>query len=186
MTVALETASVPRIVRLRAMARLGTRMMFHDKLKFIGTISGVVFAVLLAVQQLSILFALLNRNTQFVDNAGADVFIVPPNTKLLQPGEKLHESVLYQARSAPGVPTSRGLSSVGVDAAWWLDSRSDSCCSCSSVVRSARSSMRPRPRIPSRSDPASRRSSPPPCSRIWRRSDARRRLTPPRRCATRS
>ncbi|MBK6574943.1 MAG: hypothetical protein IPG17_01825 [Sandaracinaceae bacterium] len=99
----LEIAAVPRLVRLRAMGRLGVRMMFHDRLKFIGTISGVVFAVLLAVQQLSILFALLNRNTQFVDNAGADIFIVPPNTRLLQPGEKLDESVLYQARSTPGV-----------------------------------------------------------------------------------
>ena len=99
----LEIAAVPRLVRLRAMGRLGVRMMFHDRLKFIGTISGVVFAVLLAVQQLSILFALLNRNTQFVDNAGADIFIVPPNTRLLQPGEKLHESVLYQARSTAGV-----------------------------------------------------------------------------------
>ena len=53
----LEIAAVPRLVRLRAMGRLGVRMMFHDRLKFIGTISGVVFAVLLAVQQLSILFA---------------------------------------------------------------------------------------------------------------------------------
>ena len=95
----LETAAVPRLVRLRAMGRLGLRMMFHDRLKFIGTISGVVFAVLLAVQQLSILFALLNRNTQFVDNAGADIFIVPPNTRLLQPGEKLHE-VLLSAEEA--------------------------------------------------------------------------------------
>lgn len=103
MTTALPIARVPRLVRLRAMARLGVRMMFHDRLKFIGTISGVVFAVLLAVQQLSILFALLHRNTQLVDNAGADIFIVPPNTRLLQPGEKLHESVLYQARSTPGV-----------------------------------------------------------------------------------
>ena len=50
----LEIAAVPRLVRLRAMGRLGVRMMFHDRLKFIGTISGVVFAVLLAVQQLSL------------------------------------------------------------------------------------------------------------------------------------
>ncbi len=95
------TARLP--IRLRAMATVGVRMMFHDKLKFAGTVSGVVFAVLLSVQQLSILFALLHKNTQFVDNCGADIWVVPPNTQLLQPGERLHIAVLTQARTTPGV-----------------------------------------------------------------------------------
>lgn len=95
------TARLP--IRLRAMATVGVRMMFHDKLKFAGTVSGVVFAVLLSVQQLSILFALLHKNTQFVDNCGADIWVVPPNTQLLQPGERLHIAVLTQARTTSGV-----------------------------------------------------------------------------------
>ena len=104
MPAALYAQGAARLpLRLRAMARVGLRMMFHDKLKFAGTVSGVVFAVLLSVQQLSILFALLHRNTQFVDNCGADLWVLPPNTTLLQPGEQLHHSVLYQSRSTPGV-----------------------------------------------------------------------------------
>lgn len=98
-----------RLVQLRAMARVGVRMMFHDKLKLVGTMSGVIFAVLLSVQQLSILFALLNRNTQFVDNAGADIWIAPPNTVMLQRGEPLTEAVLYQARSTPNVDEAQPL-----------------------------------------------------------------------------
>lgn len=98
-----------RIVQLRAMAAVGVRMMFHDKLKLVGTMSGVVFAVLLSVQQMSILFALLNRNTQFVDNAGADLWIAPPNTVMLQRGDPLTDPVLYQARATPDVDEAQPL-----------------------------------------------------------------------------
>ncbi|HEX4475122.1 MAG TPA: ABC transporter permease [Polyangiaceae bacterium] len=90
-------------LRIRAMARVAIRMMFHDKLKLLGTVSGVVFAVVLAVQQLSILFGLLEKNTMFVDSAGADIWLVPPNTELLQPGERMSETVLTLARTTPGV-----------------------------------------------------------------------------------
>lgn len=104
MTVALRGNAVNRrMAQLRAMARVGVRMMFHDKLKLAGTLAGVVFAVVLSVQQISILFALLNRNTQFVDNAGADIWIAQPNTVLLQRGELMSETVLHQARVVPGV-----------------------------------------------------------------------------------
>jgi len=97
------TASARRMIQLRAMANVGLRMMFHDKLKLVGTLSGVVFAVVLSVQQLSILFALLNRNTQFVDNAGADIWITPPNTTMLQRGDELADAMVNQAAATPGV-----------------------------------------------------------------------------------
>jgi putative ABC transport system permease protein len=89
--------------RAAATASLGLRMMFHDKPKLVGTTLGVVFAVVLAAQQLGILFGLLQKNTMFVDNAGADVWICPPGTNQLQPGKLLAESVLVQARATPGV-----------------------------------------------------------------------------------
>lgn len=98
-----RTRGLTLLARLRVMTEVGRKMMFHDKLKLLGTLSGVVFATILAVQQLSILFGLLQKNTMFVDNAGADIFIAPPNTELFQPGERLQESVLLRARSTPGV-----------------------------------------------------------------------------------
>ena len=72
----------PLSLRLRAMSRVGLRMMLHDKAKLLGTVLGVVFAVVLAIQQLSILFGLLDKNTMFVDHARADVWIAPPGTEL--------------------------------------------------------------------------------------------------------
>jgi putative ABC transport system permease protein len=91
------------LARLRVITLVGMRMMFHDRAKFVGTLLGVVFAVVLGVQQLSILLGLLDKNTTFVDHSGADVWIVPPGTTLLQPGPLLDESVLARARTTKGV-----------------------------------------------------------------------------------
>ena len=79
-------------------------MMFHDRLKFLGTVSGVVFAVLLSVQQLGVLFGLLAKNTMFVESARADVWIAPPGTRLMQgTGKTLPGWVLNAARGTEGV-----------------------------------------------------------------------------------
>lgn len=92
-----------RTGRLRVMLRVGLHMMFHDKAKLVGTVIGVVFAVVLAVQQLSILFGLLDKNVMFIDNAGADIWIVPPGTDKLQPGSPMGNGVLDTARATEGV-----------------------------------------------------------------------------------
>jgi len=91
------------LVRAWATVALALRMMFHDKARLVGTVLGVVFAVVLASQQLGVLFGLLQKNTMFVDQAAADVWITPAGTNQLQPGKRLPESVLVQARATPGV-----------------------------------------------------------------------------------
>lgn len=105
----LKNARKGMLSRLRATVSLALRMMFHDKAKLIGTTLGVVFAVVLSAQQLGILFGLLQKNTMFVDNAGADVWITPAGTNQLQPGKRLSESILVQARTTPGVAVARPL-----------------------------------------------------------------------------
>jgi putative ABC transport system permease protein len=85
------------------MARVGLHMMFHDKLKMLATLAGVVFAVVLANQGAGTFLGLLNKNTLFVDKAGADLWIVPPSTKTLQAGKSLPDAVLMSARTTPGV-----------------------------------------------------------------------------------
>jgi putative ABC transport system permease protein len=95
--------------RTATVARLALRMMLHDKAKFAGTILGVVFAVVLAAQQIGVLLGLLQKNTMFVDNAGADIWIAPPETRLLQPGKRLPANVLQLARAADGVKDASAL-----------------------------------------------------------------------------
>ncbi len=91
------------VVRWRAMARTGLRMMFHDTLKMAGTLIGVVFAVVLANQQLATFLGLLGKNTMFAKNAGADVWIAPPGTMQVQGGKLISDHALMQARVTPGV-----------------------------------------------------------------------------------
>jgi putative ABC transport system permease protein len=98
-----------RLGRWRSTIVLGLRMALHAKPKFIGTILGVTFAVLLANFQLGTLFGLLGKNTLFVDNAAADIWITPPGTTYAQPGQRMSTSLLYQARVTPGVAQASAL-----------------------------------------------------------------------------
>lgn len=102
-----------RARRWRATIAVALRMMFHDKAKLVGTLLGVVFAVVLAGQQVGVLMGLLQKNTMLVDNAGADLWVVPPNTTLAQAGQKLSTSLLDQARATPGVAAASPLVMVG-------------------------------------------------------------------------
>jgi putative ABC transport system permease protein len=88
---------------LRLMALLGWRMMFHDRAKLVGTLLGVIFATVLVNQQLGVLFGLLQKNTMFVDNAAADVWICPPSTEQFQSGRRISIYNLQQARVVEGV-----------------------------------------------------------------------------------
>lgn len=87
-----------RPFRFGVMAMLGLRMMFHDRAKLLGTVLGVVFAVVLMNQQIGVLFALLEKNTMFVDNAGADIWILPRTAKTLEGGTPISIYWLNRAR----------------------------------------------------------------------------------------
>jgi len=89
--------------RWRTMAGVGLAMMLHDRIKLLGTLAGVFFAVILTDQQAGTFLGLLDKNTMFVEHSGADVWIVPPDTKQLIPGKALADTALYIARGSPGV-----------------------------------------------------------------------------------
>ena len=89
--------------KLWPLARIGVAMLLHDRLKLLGTVIGVVFAVVLSNQQAATFMGLLDKNTMMARRAGADVWITPPSTELLQPGETMTDSVVNLARTTPGV-----------------------------------------------------------------------------------
>lgn len=89
--------------RWRIMAAIAVKMMLHDRLKLLGTLFGVVFAVLLGNFQVGTFLALLSKNRMFVENAQADIWIAPPGTRQFQPGKPLRDAQLYRARATTGV-----------------------------------------------------------------------------------
>jgi putative ABC transport system permease protein len=92
-----------RIALWRAMASVGIKMMVHDKVKMLGTLLGVVFAVILSNQQAGSFLGLLNKNTMFLDNANADLWIVARSTISFQPGKTVPEAYAKQARGMKGI-----------------------------------------------------------------------------------
>ena len=89
--------------RWQTMGVIGVRMMFHDKLKLVGTLFGVVFAVVLGNFQVGTFMSLLFKNRMFVENAQVDVWVTPPGTRQFQGGTPLNDSQLNRARTVPGV-----------------------------------------------------------------------------------
>jgi putative ABC transport system permease protein len=90
-------------IRWRAMIRVAWSMMFHDKLKMAGMLFGVVFSVILTNQAAGTFIGLLSKNTMFIDNAGADIYVVPPGTQQLVGGQQLGDVALVEARTTKGV-----------------------------------------------------------------------------------
>lgn len=99
----LRRASLGR--RFLTMGRVGLHMMFHDKAKLIGTLVGVVFAVVLSNQQVGTFLGLLQKNVMLVENSGADLWITPSSTESLvsAAGQTLSTSALMAAKTTPGV-----------------------------------------------------------------------------------
>lgn len=133
----LGLAAGPWYRRAWVMGRVGVTMALADRARFVGTVLGVVFSVVLAVQQLGILFGLLQKNTMFVDHAGADVWIAPPGAELFVAGQSISETALRVARVTEGVAVasplvatggsvkrpdggSEGVTLVGTDTSTWL------------------------------------------------------------------
>ena len=85
------------------MVKLGWHMLAGNKLKTAGTVFGVIFATILANQQLGIFLGLLYKNTMFVQQAGADIWITPPNTNIFQPGQILPRDIVYKAKTLDGI-----------------------------------------------------------------------------------
>ncbi|MBK8256527.1 MAG: FtsX-like permease family protein [Polyangiaceae bacterium] len=91
------------------MAIAALRMMFHGKLKMIGTLFGVVFAVILSNQQAGTFLGLMQKSTMLIDNAGADIWLAPQGTMQVQAGGILPITAAARARVTPGVQWSEPL-----------------------------------------------------------------------------
>jgi len=90
-------------VRWRTMSRVALKMMFYDKLKLVGTMLGVVFAVVLSNQQAGTFLGLVHKNIMFTENATADLWVLPPGAETFAAGRVLSTSDAMQAKATPGV-----------------------------------------------------------------------------------
>lgn len=86
------------------MDSIALKMLFGDRLKYLGLVAGVAFAAMLITQQLSILVGLTNQTGAFVrDTSHADLWVMDPQVRFSQDSLPIRETVLQQARGVAGV-----------------------------------------------------------------------------------
>jgi putative ABC transport system permease protein len=82
---------------------LATRILLHDRTRFLITVSGVAFAVALVFVQVGLFEGLMSNASITIERAGAELWITARNTPNVDFGSAFSESLLDRVRSTPGV-----------------------------------------------------------------------------------
>jgi len=85
------------------MPPLAQRNLFHDKVRLIVTLTGIVFSVVLIVVQLGLFIGFTTATSNLIDHSGADLWITSKNVPYVEQGVAFSERKLNQVRSVPGV-----------------------------------------------------------------------------------
>ena len=88
---------MPLIVKLAA------RNLFHDGLRFVATIIGIVFSIVLVIVQMGLFVSFGRMVTTMIDHAPADLWVVPLGTRCFEDPGLLDEGQRFRVLSAKGV-----------------------------------------------------------------------------------
>ena len=83
--------------------RLSWRNLFHDPLRFVATIVGIVFSMILVTVQMGLFLSFDRMVTAVIDHAPADLWIVPGDTKCFEDASSLDDRERFRALSVTGV-----------------------------------------------------------------------------------
>jgi putative ABC transport system permease protein len=85
------------------MASLAVRNLFHDRVRLVVTLTGIVFAVVLVAVQIGLFIGFTTTTSNVIDNSGADFWVVARGVGYLEVATPFSEKNLYHARATPGV-----------------------------------------------------------------------------------
>jgi putative ABC transport system permease protein len=85
------------------MVSLARRNLFHDKVRFIATLTGIVFSVVLATVQLGLFIGFTTATTNVIEHSQADLWIKSQNVGYLEAAVPFSEQKQYQVLETPGV-----------------------------------------------------------------------------------
>jgi putative ABC transport system permease protein len=83
--------------------KLASRNLFHDRLRFVATIVGIVFSIILVTVQLGLYLGFGRMVTTMIDHASGDLWIMPAGTKCFEDPSLLDERTRFAALSVNGV-----------------------------------------------------------------------------------
>lgn len=82
---------------------LASRNLFHDRLRFVATMIGVVFAIVLVMVQMGLFLGFGRMVTTMIDNASADLWVVPKGAKCFEDPSLLDNKQRDRALAIDGV-----------------------------------------------------------------------------------
>lgn len=83
--------------------KLAFRNLFHDRLRLIATVIGIVFSIVLVTVQMGLYLGFGRMVTTMIDNADADLWVMPQGTKCFEDPALLDERKRFRALSIEGV-----------------------------------------------------------------------------------
>ncbi len=88
---------MPLIVKLAA------RNLFHDRLRFIATVVGIVFSIVLVAVQMGLYLGFGRMVTTMIDHASADLWVMRPGTKCFEDPSLLDDRKRFGVLAIDGV-----------------------------------------------------------------------------------
>jgi putative ABC transport system permease protein len=82
---------------------LASRNLFHDRIRFVATIVGIVFSIVLVTVQLGLFVSCQRMITAMIDHGRADLWIVPMHAKSFEDTALLDTQERFRALAEPGV-----------------------------------------------------------------------------------
>ena len=79
------------------------RNLFHDRLRFVATVIGIVFSIVLVTIQMGLYFGFGRMVTTMIDHASADLWVMPRGTKCFEDPSLLNTRERYRALALDGV-----------------------------------------------------------------------------------
>jgi putative ABC transport system permease protein len=79
------------------------RNLFHDRLRFVATVIGIVFSIVLVTIQMGLYLGFGRMVTTMIDHASADLWVMPKGTKCFEDPSLLNLRERYRALSINGV-----------------------------------------------------------------------------------
>jgi putative ABC transport system permease protein len=82
---------------------LAFRNLFHDRLRFIATVIGIVFSIVLVTVQMGLYLGFGRMVTTMIDHSSADLWVMPRGTKCFEDPSLLNARERYRALAINGV-----------------------------------------------------------------------------------
>src|SRR5574340_24299 len=86
------------------MLQIALKMLFGDRGKYIGIITGIALASVLMIQQPGILISIFSRTYSFItDVALPDIWVMDPMVRFIDDSQPMLDTQLYRVRGVQGV-----------------------------------------------------------------------------------